>query len=189
MIFHLAQSLKRTLPALAYLTLAMAPGVCDPQKDTGQTPAKTDGMEGADSGASAPGKLPLSWLSADDRGMCWHLFNVPYLGSVNSWLNLTRRYEGPEYISYSEFADLPACSFDFGDQGYAASSNYGGDLLQMTARSDKHGILFARGDFEYSLYLSLARGQRERGEKSAFGLQVTVPEQSASYAYGEVSAR
>jgi hypothetical protein len=59
----------------------------------------------------------------------------------------------------------------------------------MTARSDKHGIVFARGDFEYSLYLSLARGQRDRGGKSAFGLQVDLAEQPANHAYGEVSAR
>ena len=50
----------------------------------------------------------------------------------------------------------------------------------MTAPSEKHGILFARGDFEYSLYLSLARGQREKGGKSVFGLQVAAPEKSAS---------
>ncbi|KAK4121814.1 hypothetical protein N657DRAFT_98288 [Parathielavia appendiculata] len=103
---------------------------------------------------SMEGDEPFPWLSADDRGA--------------------------EYVSYSEFTDLPACSFDFGDQGYAASSNNGGNLLQMTARSDKHGIVFARGDFEYSLYLSLARGQRISGGKSAFGLQVAEPERSAS---------
>jgi hypothetical protein len=102
---------------------------------------------------------PFSWLSAHDRGAA--------------------------YISYSEFTDLPACSFDFGDRGYAASSNNGGDLLQMTARSDKHGILFARGDFECSLYLSLARGQRDRGGKSAFGLQVAEPERSADMNPGD----
>ena len=44
----------------------------------------------------------------------------------------------------------------------------------MTAKSEKHGIIFARGDFEYSLYLALARGQKERGGKSAFGLKVAV---------------
>ncbi|KAK4102630.1 hypothetical protein N658DRAFT_495342, partial [Parathielavia hyrcaniae] len=93
-----------------------------------------------------------------------------------SWLSADKR--GAEYISYMEFTDLPACSFDFGAQGYAASSNNGGDLLQMTARSDRHGIVFARGDFEYSLYLSLARGQRDRGGKSAFGLQVAEPDPS-----------
>ncbi|RYP76969.1 hypothetical protein DL770_007143 [Monosporascus sp. CRB-9-2] len=87
-----------------------------------------------------------------------------------SWLRGTCR--GPAYVSYSEFSDHPACSFDFGHQGYAASCNSGGELLQMTAPSKKHGIVFARGDFQYSLYLSLARGQRERGGKSTFGLKL-----------------
>jgi len=83
-------------------------------------------------------------------------------------------YQGREYVSYSQLSDLSACAFDFGNNGYAASSNQGGELLQMTARSDKHGIIFARGDFEYSLYLALARGQKEQGGKSAFGLKVAT---------------
>ncbi|RYP42700.1 hypothetical protein DL767_000069 [Monosporascus sp. MG133] len=87
-----------------------------------------------------------------------------------SWLRGT--YRGSAYVSYSELSDHPACSFDFGHKGYAASCNYGGELLQMTAPSKKHGIVFARGDFQYSLYLSLARGQRERGGKSTFGLKL-----------------
>lgn len=33
--------------------------------------------------------------------------------------------------------------------------------------------MFARGDFEYSLYASLARGQRSPGGKSAFGLKLS----------------
>ncbi|RYO85106.1 hypothetical protein DL766_006716 [Monosporascus sp. MC13-8B] len=86
------------------------------------------------------------------------------------WLRPNSR--GTAYVSYSEFSNHPACSFDFGHEGYAASCNYGGELLQMTAPSDKHGILFARGDFEYSLYLSVARGQMEYGRKSAFGLKL-----------------
>ncbi|RYP67448.1 hypothetical protein DL771_007226 [Monosporascus sp. 5C6A] len=87
-----------------------------------------------------------------------------------SWL--CRNARGPTYVSYSDFSDRPACSFDFGQGGFAASCNYGGELLMMTAPSAQHGILFALGDFEYSLYLSLARGQRERGGKSTFGLKV-----------------
>lgn len=87
---------------------------------------------------------------------------------------------GPEYVSYSQLSDLPACSFDFGDNGYAASSNYGGEVLQMTTPSDEHGIIFARGDFEYSLYLALARGQKERGGKSSFGLKVASSDEFAS---------
>jgi hypothetical protein len=87
---------------------------------------------------------------------------------------------GPEYVSYSQLSDLPACSFDFGDNGYAASSNYGGEILQMTTPSDEHGIIFARGDFEYSLYLALARGQKERGGKSSFGLKVASSDEFAT---------
>ncbi|RYP48275.1 hypothetical protein DL768_005828 [Monosporascus sp. mg162] len=68
-----------------------------------------------------------------------------------SWLR--RNHKEPAYVSYSEFSDHPACSFDFGHEGYAASCNYGGELLQMTAPSKNHGIVFARGDFQYSPYL------------------------------------
>jgi len=87
---------------------------------------------------------------------------------------------GAEYVSYSQLSDLPACSFDFGDNGYAASSNYGGEVLHMTTPSDEHGIIFARGDFECSLYLALARGQKERGGKSSFGLKVASSDEFAT---------
>ncbi|KAK1833618.1 hypothetical protein QBC39DRAFT_302450 [Podospora conica] len=99
-------------------------------------------------------------------------------GEQFSWLEGDAR--GPEYVSYSQLSDLPACSFDFGDNGYAASSNYGGEVLQMTTPSDEHGIIFARGDFEYSLYLALARGQKERGGKSSFGLKVASSDEFAT---------
>jgi hypothetical protein len=79
---------------------------------------------------------------------------------------------GPTYISYSELSNHAACAFDFGFDGYTASCNYGGELLQITAPSTEHGIAFARGDFEYSLYSSLARGQRSAGGKSTFSLKV-----------------
>jgi len=46
----------------------------------------------------------------------------------------------------------------------------------MTAPSEDHGMVFARGDFEYSLYLALARGQKQKGGKSAFGLKIGVPD-------------
>lgn len=42
----------------------------------------------------------------------------------------------------------------------------------MTAPSEKHGILFARGPFKYTVYSSLARGQRWPGGKSTFGVQL-----------------
>ncbi|RYO92591.1 hypothetical protein DL764_008113 [Monosporascus ibericus] len=85
---------------------------------------------------------------------------------------LRREARGPAYVSYSEFSNRSACAFEFGEDGYAGSCNYGGELLQMTAPSNKAGILFARGDFEYSLYSSLARGQRTFGGKSTFGLKL-----------------
>ncbi|KAK4210373.1 hypothetical protein QBC37DRAFT_322240 [Rhypophila decipiens] len=91
---------------------------------------------------------------------------------------------GPEYVSYSQLSDLPACSFDFGNDGFAASCNYGGELLQMTAPSDDHGLVYARGDFEYSLYLALARGQKEKGGKSAFGLKVAPSDELAKHGEG-----
>jgi hypothetical protein len=47
----------------------------------------------------------------------------------------------------------------------------------MTAPSKDHGLIFARGDFEYSPYLSLARGQKERGGSSSFGLKVNFSDQ------------
>jgi hypothetical protein len=84
---------------------------------------------------------------------------------------------GNAFVSYFRYNEHPACSFDFGQNGFAASCNYGGELLQVTAPSDDYGILFARGDFEYSLYLSLARGQRTKGGKSSFGLKMaSTPE-------------
>lgn len=95
-----------------------------------------------------------------------------------SWMDSDVR--GPEYVSYSQLSDLPACSFDFGNDGFAASSNYGGELLQMTAPSKDHGLVFARGDFEYSLYLALARGQKKSGGKSAFGLKLEISDEFAS---------
>ena len=104
--------------------------------------------------------------------------NIP---SRNSRRLSLKPCSGPEYVSYSQLSDLPACSFDFGDNGYAASSNYGGEVLQMTRPSDEHGIIFARGDFEYSLYLALARGQKERGGKSSFGLKVSSSDDFANH--------
>ena len=84
---------------------------------------------------------------------------------------------GREYISYSHLSDFPACSFDFGHDGYAASSNQGGELLQMTVPSKDHGLVFVRGDFEYSLYLSLARAHKTSGGSSAFGLKLETSDE------------
>ncbi|KAI0891808.1 hypothetical protein F4806DRAFT_489206 [Annulohypoxylon nitens] len=87
-----------------------------------------------------------------------------------NWLR--REARGPTYISFSAFSDRPACSFDFGDNGCAASCNFGGELLQMRARDDEKGLVFAHGDFERTYYSSLARAQRKHGRQATFGLGI-----------------
>ncbi|ERF69363.1 hypothetical protein EPUS_09270 [Endocarpon pusillum Z07020] len=86
---------------------------------------------------------------------------------------LSRDARGSTYISYSQFSHLSACSFDFGAEGYAGSCNYGGELLHLSAPSNKYGLVFGRGNFSRSLYASLARAQREFGGLSTFGLKVS----------------
>ncbi|KAI0382257.1 hypothetical protein F5Y04DRAFT_51599 [Hypomontagnella monticulosa] len=95
--------------------------------------------------------------------------NINIKSSFN-WLR--REARGPTYISYSEFADRSACSFEFGDNGYAASCNYGGELLHMSAKDDEKGVIFAYGDFERTYYSSLARAQRQNGGQATFGLGI-----------------
>ncbi|RYP71045.1 hypothetical protein DL769_004758 [Monosporascus sp. CRB-8-3] len=92
-----------------------------------------------------------------------------------SFNKLRREFRESTYVSYSEFSNRTACSFDFGADGYSGSCNYGGELLQVTSRSKKYSVVFARGDFEYSLNSALARGQRSIGGKSAFGLKAAPP--------------
>ncbi|KAI0120849.1 hypothetical protein F4776DRAFT_655713 [Hypoxylon sp. NC0597] len=89
-----------------------------------------------------------------------------------NWLR--REARGPTYVSFSAFSDRPACSFDFGDNGCAASCNYGGELLHMSARDDEKGVVFAHGDFERTYYSSLARAQRQHGGQAAFGLGIAT---------------
>ncbi|KAI1080457.1 hypothetical protein F5B20DRAFT_539294 [Whalleya microplaca] len=95
-------------------------------------------------------------------------------GSFN-WLR--REDRGPAYISYSQFSNRSACSFELGDNGYAASCNYGGELLQMSAKDKQNGIILAHGDFEPSYYSSLARAQRKHGEQASFGLNIATNQQ------------
>ncbi|KAI1772245.1 hypothetical protein F4818DRAFT_449603 [Hypoxylon cercidicola] len=92
----------------------------------------------------------------------------------NSFNWLRREARGPTYISYSEFSDRLACSFEFGESGYAASCNYGGELLNMSAKDEEQGIVFAHGNFESTYYASLARAQRHDGGKATFGLGIAV---------------
>lgn len=41
----------------------------------------------------------------------------------------------------------PSKSYDFGDNGYTASVTTWHELLQATAPSRDHGVVFVRGDF------------------------------------------
>ncbi|KAI0003932.1 hypothetical protein F4779DRAFT_601025 [Xylariaceae sp. FL0662B] len=92
----------------------------------------------------------------------------------NSFNWLRREARGPTYISYSEFSDRPACSFEFGENGCAASCNYGGGLLHMSAKDENRGIIFAHGNFEPTYYSCLARAQRQQGDEATFGLDIAV---------------
>ncbi|RYP70483.1 hypothetical protein DL771_005420 [Monosporascus sp. 5C6A] len=105
------------------------------------------------------------------------------LGKSFKWLR--RGAREPTYISYSEFSDRTPCSFEFGADGFAASCNHGGELLHMSTRSEENGIIFARGDFEDSMYSALARAQRMSGGKSTFGLKVAADQRPFDAAGGE----
>lgn len=66
-----------------------------------------------------------------------------------------------------------ASSFDFGHEGYAASCNYGGELIHLSAKSASQGLIFARGNRCTSLSSSLAQAQGEFGGPATFGLEVS----------------
>ncbi|PVH93772.1 hypothetical protein DM02DRAFT_676624 [Periconia macrospinosa] len=85
------------------------------------------------------------------------------------WLGRSGR--GSAYISYNGFSHLSATSFDFGHEGHAASCNYGGEILQLSAPSSRYGLIFASGHFSPSLYASLARRQRANGGPATFSLK------------------
>ncbi|KAG4432069.1 hypothetical protein IFR05_012449 [Cadophora sp. M221] len=96
-------------------------------------------------------------------------------GGVESSFNwLSREARGSAYVSYTEFSQKAACAFDFGEDGYAASCNDGGKILHMSAKSEQSGIIFAQGNFDSTLYSSLARAQRTHGGQSTFGLEIPV---------------
>ena len=95
------------------------------------------------------------------------------------------RLAGPTYNSYARFAHLPACSFDWGCGGYAGCSNYGGELLYLSAPSLKRGLIMARGNFSTSLYASLSRTQVEFGGPTTFGLEIA----RADYPYNHKSTK
>ncbi|KAH8904689.1 hypothetical protein BR93DRAFT_970622 [Coniochaeta sp. PMI_546] len=79
----------------------------------------------------------------------------------------------PTYISYSHMSSNFASSFDFGHRGYAASCNYGGELIHLSAKSATRGLIFARGNRCTSLSSSLAQAQGEFGGPATFGLEVS----------------
>jgi hypothetical protein len=117
------------------------------------------------------------WLSREARGKFSDLqtnktCNLEYYGTKVSFSPL-----GPTYTSYSHFSHLPACSFDWGAQGYAGSSNFGGELLYLSAPSPRRGLIMARGHFSTSLYTSLSRAQIEFGGPATFGLEISRTEQ------------
>ncbi|KXX73103.1 hypothetical protein MMYC01_210595 [Madurella mycetomatis] len=89
------------------------------------------------------------------------------------WLGRDAR--GSTYTSYTQISNRPGCSFDFGSDGYTASCNLGGELLQFTVPSTSEnkitGLLTARADVDDSLSSIVALAQRYRGNKSTFGLK------------------
>ncbi|KAH8898616.1 hypothetical protein GQ53DRAFT_877592 [Thozetella sp. PMI_491] len=89
-----------------------------------------------------------------------------------NWLRRDAR--GSTYISYSPFSNLPSTSFEFGAEGCAASCNEGGEILNLSAPSKKDGLILVRGDFETSLYSSVARAQSLFGGPSTFGFEVST---------------
>ncbi|KAH6844634.1 hypothetical protein B0I37DRAFT_433101 [Chaetomium sp. MPI-CAGE-AT-0009] len=85
---------------------------------------------------------------------------------------LKREARGSTYSSYTQFADRPACSFDFGSNGYTASCNLGGELCQLTIPSEEHGVITARGADEHSLGALIASMQRYTSNAFTFGLRL-----------------
>ncbi|KAI0113423.1 hypothetical protein F4814DRAFT_460539 [Daldinia grandis] len=94
------------------------------------------------------------------------------LNITRSFNWLCREARGSSYINYSDFSNDSACSFDFGDDGYAASCDYGGGLLHMSARDQKQGVIFAHGDFKNTYHSSLSRAQRQQVVNATFGLRI-----------------
>ena len=83
---------------------------------------------------------------------------------------------GSTYNSFSEFQKNPACSFEWGENGYAGCTNYGGELLYLSAPSLQHGLMAARGTYSASTYATLSRTQVEFGGSSTFGLEIALAE-------------
>ncbi|KAI1652473.1 hypothetical protein F4813DRAFT_377824 [Daldinia decipiens] len=87
-----------------------------------------------------------------------------------NWLR--RQDRCSTYINYIDFSNDSACSFDFGDNGYAASCDYGGGLLHMSARDKTKGVIFAHGGFKHTYHSSLSRAQRQQVVNATFGLRI-----------------
>ncbi|KAE9372598.1 hypothetical protein N431DRAFT_375860, partial [Stipitochalara longipes BDJ] len=86
---------------------------------------------------------------------------------------LKRELRGATYTSYLQFSQPPRYSFDWGENGYAGCSNYGGGLLYLSAPSRSNGFIIARGVFPTSIQASLSAMQSELGSRSTFELEVS----------------
>jgi hypothetical protein len=119
-------------------------------------------------------KESFNWLYRDARGK--HPTFSTFLEVERrrmKYHSLILRLE-PAYISYSPFSNFSVTSFDFGVKGVAVSCNSGGELLYLLAPSKKDGLISVRGDFETSLYSSLARTQKQFGGPSTFGFEIST---------------
>ncbi|GAP93397.1 putative magnesium transport protein [Rosellinia necatrix] len=106
-----------------------------------------------------------------------------------NWLK--PKHRSSTYASFTQFDNRPATAFDFGDAGYAASCNHGGELLQMSALCERKGLILARGYFELTLESILARSHLTSGGKSTFGLKLlpTVDNKQPSLSLGAMKGR
>ena len=110
-------------------------------------------------------RTSFKWLKREARGKT--------LGAKDVQCEqLTMRCAGSTYSSYTQFSDRPACSFDFGSNGYTASCNLGGELCQLTIPSQKEGVITARGADKHSLSALIASMQRYTSNAFTFGLKL-----------------
>jgi hypothetical protein len=84
----------------------------------------------------------------------------------------------PTEDAFSAWADQPITPFDFGDSGFTACCNIGGEILEITAPSNLCGYVSVKGAVEDSADSLLSRVQRPVEEKATFSLKVTTRKQS-----------
>ncbi|KAK0715081.1 hypothetical protein B0H67DRAFT_553679 [Lasiosphaeris hirsuta] len=78
--------------------------------------------------------------------------------------------------AFSHFLDQSMTPFDFGDAGYTACANIGGEILEVTAPSDLCGYISVKGGYEDSIDSLLARSQRPFGGRATFSLKIEDPQ-------------